>query len=230
MMYSDHAPILLIPTSQRQRQRKPFRFENWWLMEDDFQQTAQQSWLHSANRSISHKIRFLAADLKKWRAKKPKTSDQLQSIEDQILSQQALHPSNQNHSLLFSLNQQHQHLLAREESYHIQRFKKQWATQGDRNTAFFHLAIIKDTAKTKSPISLTRMDLPPLPPIRSPQPFLITSNPSSHPLPPGPILPPQTTAPNSTLSHSPPTCPTQIRPLSPAPPLISVKSTPSSRK
>jgi hypothetical protein len=148
-MYSDHAPILLLPTSQRHRPRKPFRFENWWLMEEDFQQTAQQSWHNSASRSLSHKIRFLAADLKKWRAKKPKTSDQLQSIEDQILSQQTLPPSNQNHTLLHSLNQQHQHLLAREESYHIQRFKKQWAIQGDRNTPFFHLAIIKRHRKNK---------------------------------------------------------------------------------
>jgi hypothetical protein len=28
MMYSDHTPILLLPTSQRQRPRKPFCFEN----------------------------------------------------------------------------------------------------------------------------------------------------------------------------------------------------------
>jgi hypothetical protein len=61
-------------------------------MEEDFQQIAQQSWHTSARRSLSHKISFLVADLKKWRAKKPKTSDQLQSIEDQILSQQTLTP------------------------------------------------------------------------------------------------------------------------------------------
>jgi hypothetical protein len=124
MMYNDHAPILLLPTSQHQRPKKPFLFENWWLVEEDFQQTAQQSWHLSAHRFISHKIRFLPSDIKKWRSKKPKTRDQLQSIEDQILNQQSLHPSNQNHTLLYSLHQQHQHLLGREESYHIQRFKK----------------------------------------------------------------------------------------------------------
>jgi hypothetical protein len=36
MMYIDHAPILLLPTSQHQKPQKPFRFENWWLLEDDF--------------------------------------------------------------------------------------------------------------------------------------------------------------------------------------------------
>jgi hypothetical protein len=48
MMYSDHAPILLLSVSNRQRPKKPFRFENWWLMEEDFQDVAQTSW----NRSL----------------------------------------------------------------------------------------------------------------------------------------------------------------------------------
>jgi hypothetical protein len=200
MMYSDHAPILLLPTSQRQRPRKPFRFENWWLMEEDFQQIAQQSWHISAHRSLSHKIRFLAADLKKWRATKPKTSDQLQSIEDQILSQQTLHPSNQNHSLLHSLNQQHQHLLAREESYHIQRFKKQWAIKGDRNTAFFHLAIIKRHRKNRISHLLNPDGSPSTTPTQISstllnyfQSIFSTSSPRPHTTPPNP---------SHQLSHS----------------------------
>jgi hypothetical protein len=200
MMYSDHAPILLLPTSQRQRPRKPFRFENWWLMEEDFQQIAQQSWHISAHRSLSHKIRFLAADLKKWRATKPKTSDQLQSIEDQILSQQTLHPSNQNHTLLHSLNQQHQHLLAREESYHIQRFKKQWAIKGDRNTAFFHLAIIKRHRKNRISHLLNPDGSPSTTPTQISstllnyfQSIFSTSSPRPHTTPPNP---------SHQLSHS----------------------------
>jgi hypothetical protein len=133
MIYNDHAPILLIP-SQRKRPKKPFRFENWWLMEQDFHDIAQRSWQHSSQRYFSHKTHFLAAELKKWRAKKPKTSDQLHSIEAQILAEQNLHPSNQNHTLQHHLHQQHQNLLAREEAYHIQRVKRQGALKGDRNT------------------------------------------------------------------------------------------------
>jgi hypothetical protein len=33
MMYNDHALILAVLNSQRVRTNKPFRFENWWLME-----------------------------------------------------------------------------------------------------------------------------------------------------------------------------------------------------
>jgi hypothetical protein len=53
MMYNDHAQILLLSISNRQRPKKPFRFENWWLMEEDFQDVAQNSWTHSATRSFS---------------------------------------------------------------------------------------------------------------------------------------------------------------------------------
>jgi hypothetical protein len=147
MMYSDHAPILLLSISNRQRPKKPFRFENWWLMEQDFQDVAQTSWNRSATRSFSHKTRFLAADLKKWRRLKPKTRDQLHSIEEQILADQLLHPSQQNPSLQHQLHQQHHHLQNREEVYHIQRAKKRWAVKGDRNTDFFHLSIIKRNRK-----------------------------------------------------------------------------------
>jgi hypothetical protein len=124
MMYSDHAPILLLPTSNRERPKKPFRFENWWLLEEDFQDVAQNSWNRSSSLSFSHKTRFLAADFKKWRRLKPKTREQLHSIEEQILADQMHHPSQQNPSLQQQLHQQHQLLQNREEVYHIQRAKK----------------------------------------------------------------------------------------------------------
>jgi phage regulator Rha-like protein len=78
----------------------------------------------------------LAADLKKWRPLKPKTRDQLQSIENQMLADQMLHPSLQNPSLQHQLHQQHQTLQNREEVYYIQRAKKLWVVKGHRNTEF----------------------------------------------------------------------------------------------
>jgi hypothetical protein len=134
MMYNDHAPILLLSTSNRQRPKKPFRFENWYLKEEDFHDISQSSWSQSSRRPFSHKIHFLAADLKKWRRLKPKTRDQLQSIENQMLADQMLHPSLQNPSLQHQLHQQHQTLQNREEVYHIQRAKKLWVVKGHRNT------------------------------------------------------------------------------------------------
>lgn len=40
-------------------------------------------------------------------------------------------------------------MLAKEETYHIQRAKKRWAISGDRNTAYFHKAIVKRNTKNR---------------------------------------------------------------------------------
>lgn len=70
MIYSDHTPILAVLNSQTQKSRKPFRFENWWLLEDDFSPTATHSWQRSANMPFHTKARRLATDLKVWQKKK----------------------------------------------------------------------------------------------------------------------------------------------------------------
>jgi endonuclease/exonuclease/phosphatase family metal-dependent hydrolase len=44
MMRSDHAPILAILTSNKAKRKRPFHFENYWLLEPDFKQVAQKSW------------------------------------------------------------------------------------------------------------------------------------------------------------------------------------------
>jgi hypothetical protein len=41
MMHSDHAPILAVLNSQHFRTTKPFRFENWWLMEQEYHTVAR---------------------------------------------------------------------------------------------------------------------------------------------------------------------------------------------
>jgi len=146
-MYSDHAPILAVPNSQRRRTCKPFRFENWWLMENEYKDIAKQSWQRSTNRDFSQKTKFLAADIRKWRKRKPRNSDLLQQIENQILQQQNLPPSLQDHTLQKNLQDKHQDLMDKEEIYHLQRAKKHWAIAGDGNTSFFYKAIVKRNRK-----------------------------------------------------------------------------------
>lgn len=47
------------------------------------------------------------------------------------------------------LTQQQHHLLLKDEEFHLQRAKKNWATKGDRNTSFFHQAITKRNRKNR---------------------------------------------------------------------------------
>jgi hypothetical protein len=149
MLNSDHAPILTLLDSHKRSTTKPFRFENWWLLEDDYNSIAKNSWAKSANRPFHHKTRFLATDLKTWRRKKPRIDEQLNRIEDSILQAQSIHPSLQDYTLQDHLARQHQQLIEKDEHFHLQRAKKNWAQLGDRNTKYFHQAIIKRTRKNR---------------------------------------------------------------------------------
>lgn len=43
MLRSNHAPILTLLDSNRHPAAKPFRFEIWWLMEQDYEEIAKAS-------------------------------------------------------------------------------------------------------------------------------------------------------------------------------------------
>jgi hypothetical protein len=49
MMRSDHAPIFMVLQSNRAKEKRLFRFENFWLAENDFKQIVKQSWNLSRN-------------------------------------------------------------------------------------------------------------------------------------------------------------------------------------
>jgi hypothetical protein len=70
-------------------------------------------------------------------------------VENQLLQQQSKPPHQQDFDLQKRLTQQHHQLLLKDEKFHLQRAKKNWATQGDRNTSFFHQSIIKRHRKNR---------------------------------------------------------------------------------
>ncbi|KAJ1295410.1 hypothetical protein BS78_01G221600 [Paspalum vaginatum] len=149
MMYSDHAPILATLTSSRKQVKKPFKFENWWLLEKDFNDVAKGSWHKSRNKPFHLKAFYLASDLKTWRKKAPKLNDQLETIENLIVQDQLKPYSPQNHSLQEDLIHQHHQIMIKQSEYHKQRVKKVWAIKGDRNTIFFQRAILKRATKNR---------------------------------------------------------------------------------
>jgi hypothetical protein len=50
IILSDHSPILISTDGTYKKPRQKFKFENWWLMEDDFQDHAKTVWNNSVNR------------------------------------------------------------------------------------------------------------------------------------------------------------------------------------
>jgi exonuclease III len=67
---SDHAAILLSTDGTLHRVKCSFKFENWWLKEDEFQNYAKNDWLSTANRSFAARTNHLAGTLKIWCKKK----------------------------------------------------------------------------------------------------------------------------------------------------------------
>jgi hypothetical protein len=57
---SDHAPILFSTDGPARKLKRSFKFENWWLKENDFQTHAKKTWTKSANRSFSARTNHLA--------------------------------------------------------------------------------------------------------------------------------------------------------------------------
>lgn len=147
--YSDHAPILAVLQSSTCQPKKPFRFENWWLLEQEFHEIAIASGHHSTNRPFHHRATRLAKDLKTWSKIKKPIHAQLTYIEQQLTQLQSNHPTNRNHSHEHNLALQHQQLLQKNSEYHRQRYKQHWVRKGDRNTEFFHQAIVKRCRKNR---------------------------------------------------------------------------------
>ncbi|XP_058745871.1 uncharacterized protein LOC131618721 [Vicia villosa] len=65
--HSDHSPILLkCDTVQIRRNRRSFKFENWWLKEEGVQNVVQQSWVAVNHQSVFGKLADCASDLDRW--------------------------------------------------------------------------------------------------------------------------------------------------------------------
>jgi hypothetical protein len=140
---SDHAAILLSTDGTLHRVKCSFKFENWWLKEDEFQNYAKNDWLSTANRSFSARTNHLAGTLKIWCKKKKPLHLELNNIEEQIKQIQMKPLAQQDHALEMSLATRYEQSMTKLTDYYMQRAKKQWIKDGDRNTTFFHHAVVK---------------------------------------------------------------------------------------
>ena len=140
---SDHAAILLSTDGPVKKFRRSFKFENWWLKESDFQDYARNAWNSSKNKSFSNRTKHLAGTLKFWCRKKKPLQDELANLEEQIKEIQMRPVEEQDHNKEDLLATRYEQTLTKLTESYMQRAKKHWIKDGDRNTAFFHKAIIK---------------------------------------------------------------------------------------
>jgi hypothetical protein len=103
------------------------------------------------------KTQYLAADMRKWRKAQPKLSDQLASVEDQLLQSQFKPPDQQDFNLKAQLTDQYHQLLVKEEEFHHQRAKKNWGLRGDRKLTFTR-PLSNILGRTELPTAATRTE------------------------------------------------------------------------
>jgi hypothetical protein len=63
---SDHAAILLSTEGPVRRIKKSFKFDNWFLREDDFNEYAKKAGNVSRNKNFSNRTNHIAGQLKIW--------------------------------------------------------------------------------------------------------------------------------------------------------------------
>ena len=149
IIFSDHAPILLSTDGQYRKPKRNFKFENWWLMENDFHVHAKNVWSSSKNKLFHNRITNLAGALRKWCRKKKPIQQELDYLGEQIRNIQMQPTQVHDFPLEASLVSRYEQNMVKLTEYYQQRAKKHWAINGDRNTTFFHHAVLKRRRKNR---------------------------------------------------------------------------------
>jgi hypothetical protein len=123
-MFGDHAPILISTESKLCRPKLHFKFENWWTMEEDFQDIAKNAWVSTARKSFQARTTNLAGTLKRWCKKKKPMQQQLDAIQNQINNIQLQPVHMQDHSLEANLIAQYEETMTKLTEFYKQRAKK----------------------------------------------------------------------------------------------------------
>jgi hypothetical protein len=146
MLPSDHTPCL-ITISTRIPRAKIFRFENYWLLDEQFPQILNSAWQTPLNSNLDKakvmiaKFKILRKKLKEWQASKTGLHT---TIANSRLVLQMLEHFEEFRDLSiheWNFKELRRHLvtlLEQQRVYWKQRGTIKWATLGDARTKFFH--------------------------------------------------------------------------------------------
>jgi hypothetical protein len=97
-LINGHAPILAVLHSTLKKPTYHFKLENWWLQEEDFQETAMKAWRNSESQAFHTRTTHLAGALKVWRKNRRPLKNQLREIEQRIIEIQEMPIQGQDHN------------------------------------------------------------------------------------------------------------------------------------
>ena len=143
---SNHRPILLVfdPNGEATRwKRKPFRFEEMWLVEKECGATVKKAWEIQPNGNhmyrVVTKIRKCKKLLKSWSKEHfGSIKNKLRSKKDLLWKAEEDSAKGGNHEVVVQLCRKLNVLLDKENRMWFQQSRAQWLACGDWNTKFFH--------------------------------------------------------------------------------------------
>ncbi|KAF7149419.1 hypothetical protein RHSIM_Rhsim03G0083500 [Rhododendron simsii] len=154
---SDHNPLILNTEIPLNKVGKPFRFESFWLSDEECSLVVSEAWNldqeGNSMLSVCKKLRACKDRLKEWsRMKFGDLRLQLSVAKDRLLEVQTMLEEGFDQQLVAkekSLKRELEDLWQKDAMYWHQRSRIKWLQMGDKNSRFFHLSTIQQRQRNQ---------------------------------------------------------------------------------